>query len=32
VYLVSDMGQDQNTQLMLAIAPQVKDVLRRIKG
>jgi hypothetical protein len=32
VYLVSDMGQDQNTQLMLAMAPQVKDVLRRIKG
>jgi hypothetical protein len=30
VYVVSDMGQQQNMKFMLAVAPQVRDVLNKL--
>jgi len=32
VYIVSDMAKDQNTQLMLAVAPGIRTVLTHLEG
>ena len=32
VYFVSDLPQQQNTQIMLAMAPGVQDVLRKLEN
>ena len=31
VYFISDMGKQQNTDMMLALAPQVKDFLNKLE-
>ena len=32
VYVISDMGRQENMKLMVAVAPQVKDVLSKIRS